>query len=121
MYIRSLFKFTMFWTDYCYDSFTVNIFNFRVIIIISMYFNSRIYKLFRRRLLCFIITFSTSMSGYMGVRFLFKFSMFWTYNYNRSLTIYIIYFAIIILITMYFTSFLYKNINRIYLTFSRII
>jgi hypothetical protein len=71
--------------------------------------------------LCFIITFSTSVTCNMRIWFLFKLSVFGAYDYNRSLTINIINLTIIIFISMYFLSFLYKNINRIYLIFSSII
>ena len=111
----------MFRTYYNNFSFTIYILNFRIIIIIPMYFNCRSYKLFRWRTLCFVITFSTSMTCNMRIWFLFKFPMFRAYNYNRSLTINIINLAIIILISVYFFSFLYKSINRIYLIFSSII
>lgn len=121
MYIRSLFEFSVLRTYYNNFSFTIYILNFRIIIIIPVYFNCRSYKLFGRRMLCFIITFSTSMTCDMRIWFLFKFSVLGTYNYNRSLTINIINLAIIILISVYFSSFLYKSINRIYLIFSSII
>lgn len=61
------------------------------------------------------------MTCNMRIWFLFKLSVFGTYDYNRSLAINIVNLTIIIFISMYFFSFLYKSINRIYLIFSSII
>ena len=61
------------------------------------------------------------MASNMRVWFLFKFTMFRTYNDYRSFTIKVFHFTIIIFVPVHFFCFLYESSNGISLILSRFI
>ena len=103
---RYLLKVTMNWAYNSYWSRSIYIFNFTVIIFISMYFYRSINKFFFIRK-CYI-TFITSLSSQMMTGILCKISMNWTsYNY-WSRVVNIFNFTVIIFISMYFFCSFYE-------------
>jgi len=110
MMCRSLPEFAMFWTYNTYFCSIIYILNFGIIIFIFMNFSCLFNKFIRIRRFTFVgffsSTFWTSFSLYMTVSNLPKFSVCRTDNADFIPTSFIIYFRIIIFISVYNMCFL---------------
>ena len=110
MVFGTLPKFSVFRTNYAYRFIVTFIFDFWIIIFIFMHIFRLKYKFFRC-FFCIATTIRASVpSIYMFCRGLPKFTMFRTYYAHFCLTINVLYFWIVIFITMNLFCFFYKSI-----------